>query len=711
MPRPRLAGLTPGRLRLGLGVLFVALALPTAVLIQHAYGQLKWEAFHRQRLLAEEFVARVDAALAARLAAEEARPTSDYAFLVVAGDPATRYVTRSPLAAYPAVDALPGTVGHFQVDADGRFSSPLLPEAGVDPSRYGVGPDELAERSERVARIHDLLGRGRLDDDAVAGTGPTAGDAEEPPARARAETETEATEPSADRGAGLAFAAREADEVSEGARRKPDAVEAKKARQAPSQALFDQLTSEQASTEEAPRSLGRVEALQLEERYRDAKPQEAQLPAASAPAGVAAPEPRPLRKERNYVPAPRLDAAPDDGRAAAAAQAVVPPPIRAFDSDVDPLRVALLDADHFVFYRNVWRAGRRLVQGLLVAREPLLRAALLDPFAGTALARSSDLAVAWRGEVLAALAGPAGGRYLDSTADLRGELLHRARLSAPLGEMELVLGVTRLPPGPGGRVLAWTGGVLALAFVVGFVGLYRLGLGQIRLVRQQQDFVSAVSHELKTPLTSIRMYGEMLQQGWVDEAKRSEYYTFIHGESERLSRLIDNVLQLARLSRNGLQVAPQRLTAVALCDLVRSKVSAQVTRAGFELVVTCDGVDAETAVEVDPDLFLQVVINLVDNALKFAARSEPKRLELACRRGHDGSLGLALRDHGPGIPPGQMKKIFRLFYRPGDELTRETVGTGIGLALVHQLVTAMGGTVDVVNREPGAEFRLRFPAR
>ena len=85
-------------------------------------------------------------------------------------------------------------------------------------------------------------------------------------------------------------------------------------------------------------------------------------------------------------------------------------------------------------------------------------------------------------------------------------------------------------------------------------------------------------------------------------------------------------------------------------------------------------------------------------------------MEIACRRESDGRLLFTVRDFGPGIPKGQMKKIFELFYRPENELTRETVGTGIGLALVQQLATAMGGRVDVRNCEPGAEFRVSFPA-
>jgi len=253
--------------------------------------------------------------------------------------------------------------------------------------------------------------------------------------------------------------------------------------------------------------------------------------------------------------------------------------------------------------------------------------------------------------------------------------------------------------------------VLAVVFCAGFVLFYRLGLGQIRLVGQQQDFVSAVSHELKTPLTSIRMYGEMLREGWVDEAKRREYYDYIHSESERLTRLIDNVLQLARMNRSGLRVAMQPVSAGELCDQVRSRIAAQVEHTGFTLVFDSDHDSAATMVSVDTDLFLQIVINLVDNALKFAAGAERRQIDLGCRRQQDGTLLISVRDYGPGVPPDQMKKIFRLFYRPGDELTRETVGTGIGLALVHQLATAMNGRIDVVNRDPGAEFQLLFPAR
>ena len=136
-----------------------------------------------------------------------------------------------------------------------------------------------------------------------------------------------------------------------------------------------------------------------------------------------------------------------------------------------------------------------------------------------------------------------------------------------------------------------------------------------------------------------------------------------------------------------------------------SKIGSQVQRADFELSVVVDEPTRATRVMVDVDCFSQVMINLVDNALKFSRDAESRRIEVGARL-LDGRVCFSVRDFGPGVADDQMKKIFKLFYRTESELTRETVGTGIGLALVHQLVLAMGGEVDVRNRQPGAEFRV-----
>ena len=238
--------------------------------------------------------------------------------------------------------------------------------------------------------------------------------------------------------------------------------------------------------------------------------------------------------------------------------------------------------------------------------------------------------------------------------------------------------------------------------------MYRLGLGQIKLANQQQDFVSAVSHELKTPLTSIRMYGEMLREGWAPEEKKPQYYDFIFDESERLSRLINNVLQLARMTRNAQQADLVEHDVAYISRELTSKVSSQVERSGFQLTVSCDESVQQQALMIDMDWLTQVIINLVDNAIKFSANSERKEVVLSCTETKDKRLAITVRDFGQGIDSKQMKHIFKLFYRSENELTRETTGTGIGLSLVQQMVTNMGGKVSVENTHPGAAFTVSF---
>jgi signal transduction histidine kinase len=217
-----------------------------------------------------------------------------------------------------------------------------------------------------------------------------------------------------------------------------------------------------------------------------------------------------------------------------------------------------------------------------------------------------------------------------------------------------------------------------------------------------------VSHELKTPLTSIRMYSEILKAGWANEEKKAGYYSFIHDESERLSRLITNVLQLSRMTRGNHSIELKASPVRELLDLTQSKIASQVQSAGFELHTTFADEAMGATLSVDPDAFAQIMINLIDNAIKFSPSEAVRRIDLGCTRQRDGAICFSVRDYGAGVPKDQMRRIFELFYRPESELTRETVGTGIGLALVHQLAVAMNGRVDVQNRDPGAEFTVTF---
>jgi len=241
-----------------------------------------------------------------------------------------------------------------------------------------------------------------------------------------------------------------------------------------------------------------------------------------------------------------------------------------------------------------------------------------------------------------------------------------------------------------------------------FIFLYRLGLAQIRLGRQQQDFIAAVSHELKTPLTSIRMFSEMLREGWVNKEKQKEYYDFICDESERLTRLITNVLQLARMERKELQLTIKPVEVGTVVDMIQSRLQSLTQQSGFKANLQCEPEDRALAINADLDALIQILLNLADNAVKFSANSEHRQIDI-CARKKNNKVEFSVRDYGPGVPPRQQQKRFSLFYRAGNELTRETQGTGIGLALVRQLSRAMHGDVSVRNVSPGAEFTLWLP--
>jgi signal transduction histidine kinase len=657
------------RLRLVLALLFLALAIPTGAVLWQAYGQLKWESFHLYRNQAEELTGRIDSAISQRLAEAEAQGFAEYSFLNVSGNPDAGFLQRSPLSAFPVVQDVPGAIGYFQVDAQGQLSTPLLPESGTDSVALGIGAEELSRRQSVVDRIRDILKNNRL----VEGR-ETAGEASAEFFDELGQSRDFADQDRRDR----ALASR--DELQEDSE-----IRANQYSKISELRLDDALERKAESVEEVANEA---------DAFRQAASDSPSLAAKRARRTEQAALPEPMAPAGARVGEPEMEQ---------------PPRISTFESEVDPFEFSLLDSGEFVLFRKVWKDGERFVQGVLIDREAFLEETIVSAYQATALSNMSSLVVGFGEDVLRIVTTRDAPVYDVGQSGFDGDLLYRGRLTAPADQLELIFTVTHLPAGPGASVLGWTSLVLAAVFLGGFLLLYRLGLGQIRLARQQQDFVSSVSHELKTPLTSIRMYSEMLREGWADDAKRDQYYEFIHDESERLSRLISNVLQLASITRNdpNLDIVP--VSMEELLDRIRSKISSQVESAGFELVIEADSDSRGTQVELDQDCMMQIIINLVDNAIKFSRNAETRKVEVAARVTGDKAVRFSVRDFGPGIPREQMKKIFRLFYRPESELTRETVGTGIGLAIVHQLTIAMGGKVDVLNRDPGAEFGVTFP--
>jgi signal transduction histidine kinase len=689
--------MTRRRLTLLMVLFFVALALPTSILVFQAYGQLKWEAFYQHQQLARELTLRIDAGFRDLIEREENRPISDYEFLNVSGTEGAAFLQRSPLSEFPLQAEIPGLLGYFQVNAGGQLRTPIVPEA--DAANYGISSSELQQREQQAGRIRGILDQNRLVGKSdLARTPAMVGEGllEEEIAQQRDDRPSLATElfevlPSSTMD--------DSDSLSQG------------------QAGFDELATRKLNVPAESRvPVDQVKDLKLEDSYEVAAAAEPEAQRLEAKKQTAA---KRLRKEKVNLPETLSQQAQGleknfaeadeqvESEAILKQQAIR---IQTFESEVEPMEFALLDSGHFVLFRRVWHRDERYVQGILFEQADFIEGLIAPAFRESSLSSMSKLIVAYQGAILQNYAADYSRLYRPSTEQASSELLYQSRLIAPFGDIELIYALARLPVGAGGQIVIWSALVLAIVLVGGCLMLFRLGLRQLALARQQQDFVSAVSHELKTPLTSIRMYGEMLREGWADEARRKTYYDFIFHEAERLTRLINNVLQLARMSRNE-QVGNLASMTVgdALAEL-KPRLESQLESSGFELVISGDAEVDAVRIAIDIDWFIQIFINLVDNAVKFSVDGDTQRVEIRYQQMQDDRIQFSVRDYGPGIDPDQMKKIFRLFYRSENELTRETVGTGIGLALVQQLANAMQADIDVVNCEPGAEFRIRFVA-
>jgi two-component system, OmpR family, phosphate regulon sensor histidine kinase PhoR len=286
---------------------------------------------------------------------------------------------------------------------------------------------------------------------------------------------------------------------------------------------------------------------------------------------------------------------------------------------------------------------------------------------------------------------------------------YRHRFAEPFEAIAADLELAPLP-GVGGARSIYALGALSLAVVLaGLAALYRMVIVVLRYAEERGNFVAAVTHELRTPLTAIRMYGEMLRDGIVpSEAKRDEYHRHITAESERLTRLVNNVLELSRLEKGARDTRIESGDLAAVVHEAETLLLPHVARAGFTLRVDLD--PALPPARFERDAVMQILFNLVDNAVKYAANGAGERKICVVCRAAEGAVTLSVRDHGPGVASRQLRRIFEPFYRVQSELTRRSKGTGIGLALVRALADEMNARVAARNADGGGlEVEIRFP--
>ena len=258
---------------------------------------------------------------------------------------------------------------------------------------------------------------------------------------------------------------------------------------------------------------------------------------------------------------------------------------------------------------------------------------------------------------------------------------------------------------------AVTGGfLLNLAAALGVLGAAVVGLSyyfyreqsrEMNEAAQRVSFVNQVSHELKTPLTNIRMYAELLEKDLDEPDERLQRHLgVIVSESQRLSRLIGNVLTFSRKQRETLEL---RRKPGVVDDVLRSVLDHFGPALGAKQIEVQFEPGAGDSVSLDADALEQIVGNLISNVEKYGA--EGKRMEIASHR-HGDTVEITVADRGPGLPPRERQRIFEPFYRVSNTLTEGVSGTGMGLAISRDLARLHGGELELVASEQGARFRV-----
>ena len=250
-------------------------------------------------------------------------------------------------------------------------------------------------------------------------------------------------------------------------------------------------------------------------------------------------------------------------------------------------------------------------------------------------------------------------------------------------------------------------GVLLVAAIFGLAWLVAARVAsQMRLTRLKNDLLSNVSHELKTPLSSIRLLVDtLLDDDPLDPGKTREYLDLIGAENRRLSRLVESFLTFSRMERGRMQLERGKVSARQVVDRAVAALQDRWQASGRQLSVEIP--EALPALDVDRDAMVSALINLLDNADKFSP--EEQRISLTAGA-QSGQVCFAVRDHGIGLSPRAQKRIFERFYQADQRLSRRGGGCGLGLPIVRHIVSAHGGSVDVESeRGKGSTFTIRLP--
>jgi len=373
-----------------------------------------------------------------------------------------------------------------------------------------------------------------------------------------------------------------------------------------------------------------------------------------------------------------------------------------FRAEIDPMQSVFIGENEVVLFRRIVVGDRVFRQGAVLLLKEFADHLARTHFEDQPMAKFTRLRLTVRDRDMERTLAVTGA------AAANPEFTLSRTFPRPFAFLTAAIACDRIPRSGGRQTLNIMMAVMGTVILMGLFAIYRSARAVADMSERRSRFVSSVTHELKTPLTNIRMYVEMLEQKIAPDPRREQdYFRILGSESTRLSRLINNVLEFSRLEKKNrrFEMAPGRFDEVI--DEVSGIMQEKLRQEGFVLRVEnrCDHPFAY-----DREAMVQVLVNLIENSVKFGRHLPEKSITVSLVPAGRW-MTIRLSDTGPGIPRRALKKIFDDFFRVADDPARPIAGTGIGLALVRRFVQAMGGSVSAENNAgSGCTIIVSLPA-
>jgi signal transduction histidine kinase len=638
------------RLQILIIVFCVTLCVPLGYFVMRTYHGLEQEEAATLSYFANALFNEMEQALETLVQQEESRAIDEYNFFMSPSgqhqDSAKQ--SRSPLSSLPAQNYI---LGYFQNNPNGSFQTPLA-QAGRSVAKDRRDTVARLEKANRIFNRKRTTGTDKI---------------VSPPAKAVA---------GAEKGLQGGFAEKYLD-LTRAQKPKAYLGQTKK--------RFEKITIAQA------KNVARQE-----------KDQSAKSP---APAAMAAPESRPSRRpaaeealsDTKKEPAGKKDRR----REAGLTEAEMDAPREAasegqdeesFQVEVAPLQSVFIGNDQIFIFRRIMINQKIYRQGFVLKVRAFLNHLAQNYFIAQPMAGFANLRLRVVDQ------GRPVGQVVAGIESHDPQFILNRGFPSPFGFLNATLSCDQIPRATGRKTLMIMMVVLAAIILIGMFAIYQSTRAVVDLSERRSLFVSSVTHELKTPLTNIRMYIEMLEQGIAKDTRREQdYFQIINSEGSRLSRLINNVLDLAKLEKKQRSLNLIEGTFEDVVSEVQTVMQAKLKREGFTLTIVQGDI---RPFQYDREAMIQVLINLIENSIKFGQSTAKKEITIQISQ-EEKRVKIAVSDRGPGIPRQALKKVFEDFYRVDNSLARKTRGTGIGLALVKKFITLMGGSVSAQNNPGG----------